>query len=105
MKVLLWQLYTAIIIFTNLKKYHNFVIFRKEIEVDSCPSILEILDTAGTEQFASMRDLYIKNGQGFILVYSLVNAQSFHDIKPMREQICRLKGTDRVPIVLVGNKV
>ena len=52
-----------------------------------------------------MRDLYIKNGQGFILVYSLVNAQSFHDIKPMREQICRLKGTDKVPIILVGNKV
>ncbi|CAK8698244.1 ras-related protein Rap-2a-like [Clavelina lepadiformis] len=79
--------------------------YRKEIEVDQSPSILEILDTAGTEQFASMRDLYIKNGQGFILVYSLVNAQSFHDIKPMREQICRLKGTDKVPIVLVGNKV
>jgi len=82
-----------------------YFLLRKEIEVDNSPSILEILDTAGTEQFASMRDLYIKNGQGFILVYSLVNAQSFHDIKPMREQICRLKGTDRVPIVLVGNKV
>ncbi|PIO13506.1 hypothetical protein AB205_0024380, partial [Aquarana catesbeiana] len=51
--------------------------YRKEIEVDSSPSVLEILDTAGTEQFASMRDLYIKNGQGFILVYSLVNQQSF----------------------------
>ena len=82
-----------------------FLFFRKEIEVDQTPSILEILDTAGTEQFASMRDLYIKNGQGFILVYSLVNQQSFQDIKPMREQICRLKGSDRVPIVLVGNKV
>ena len=35
----------------------------QEIEVDSCPCVLEILDTAGTEQFASMRDLYIKNGQ------------------------------------------
>jgi small GTP-binding protein len=57
--------------------------YRKEIEVDSSPSVLEILDTAGTEQFASMRDLYIKNGQGFILVYSLVNQQSFQDIKPI----------------------
>lgn len=79
--------------------------YRKEIEVDSSPSVLEILDTAGTEQFASMRDLYIKNGQGFILVYSLVNQQSFQDIRPMREQITRVKRYEKVPIILVGNKV
>ncbi|XP_027017281.1 ras-related protein Rap-2b [Tachysurus fulvidraco] len=79
--------------------------YRKEIEVDSSPSVLEILDTAGTEQFASMRDLYIKNGQGFILVYSLVNQQSFQDIKPMRDQIIRVKRYERVPMILVGNKV
>ncbi len=29
--------------------------YRKEIEVDGSPCVLEILDTAGTEQFASMR--------------------------------------------------
>ena len=68
------------------------------------PSVLEILDTAGTEQFASMRDLYIKNGQGFVVVYSLTSIQTFHDIRAMKEQIMRVKGTDRVPIVLVGNK-
>uniref|UniRef100_A0A3P9I3C3 Uncharacterized protein n=1 Tax=Oryzias latipes TaxID=8090 RepID=A0A3P9I3C3_ORYLA len=79
--------------------------YRKEIEVDSSPSVLEILDTAGTEQFASMRDLYIKNGQGFILVYSLVNQQSFQDIRPMRDQIIRVKRYERVPMILVGNKV
>ena len=78
--------------------------YRKEIEVDGDPAILEILDTAGTEQFASMRDLYIKNGQGFIIVYSLTSRQSFQDIKLIREQILRVKGIDRVPIVLAANK-
>lgn len=78
--------------------------YRKEIEVDGDPAILEILDTAGTEQFASMRDLYIKNGQGFIIVYSLTSKQSFQDIKLIREQILRVKGTNRVPMVLAGNK-
>jgi Ras-related protein Rap-2C len=78
--------------------------YRKEIEVDNSPCVLEILDTAGTEQFASMRDLYIKNGQGFVVVYSLTNHQTFQDIKPMKELITRVKGSERVPILLVGNK-
>src|SRR5215469_9428932 len=67
--------------------------YRKEIEVDGSPSVLEILDTAGTEQFASMRDLYIRNGQGFIVVYSITSLQTFYDIKMMREQIQRVKVT------------
>lgn len=78
--------------------------YRKGIEVDNSPSVLEILDTAGTEQFASMRDLYIKNGQGFLLVYSITNRQTLQDVSPMRDQIVRLKGQENVPMILVGNK-
>ena len=65
--------------------------------MDNTPCVLEILDTAGTEQFASMRDLYIKNGQGFVVVYSLTNHQTFKDIKTMKGQIVRVKGPERVP--------
>lgn len=79
--------------------------YRKEIEVDKAPCVLEILDTAGTEQFASMRDLYIKNGQGFVVVYSLTNHHTFQDIKSMKELITRVKGCERVPILLVANKL
>ncbi|MBZ3875950.1 Ras-related protein Rap-2a [Sciurus carolinensis] len=52
-----------------------------------------------------MWDLYIKNGQDFILVFGLVNQQSFQDIKPMRDQIMRMKRYEKVPVILVGNKV
>uniref|UniRef100_A0A915C6E9 small monomeric GTPase n=1 Tax=Parascaris univalens TaxID=6257 RepID=A0A915C6E9_PARUN len=91
---------------TFIEKYDPTIedFYRKEIEVDGQPCVLEILDTAGTEQFASMRDLYIKNGQGFVVVYSITSQQTFHDIKTMRDQIVRVKGTDQVPILLVGNK-
>jgi Ras-related protein Rap-2C len=78
--------------------------YRKEIQVDNQPSVLEILDTAGTEQFASMRDLYIKNGQGFLVIYSVTSMQTFQDIRSMKEQIMRVKATNKIPILLVGNK-
>ncbi|MGH0151094.1 UNVERIFIED_CONTAM: hypothetical protein FKN15_057858 [Acipenser sinensis] len=66
--------------------------------------MLEILDTAGTEQFTAMRDLYMKNGQGFALVYSITAQSTFNDLQDLREQILRVKDTDDVPMILVGNK-
>ena len=51
-----------------------------------------------------MRDLYIKNGRGFLVVFSLTSWQSFFDVRTVREQILRVKGTDNVPICLIGNK-
>lgn len=65
---------------------------------------LSRLDTAGTEQFTAMRELYIRQGQGFLLVFSITNANSFHELLELREQIIRIKDDPSVPIVLVGNK-
>jgi small GTP-binding protein len=65
---------------------------------------LEILDTAGTEQFTAMRDLYMKDGQGFVLVFSIVAKSTFTDLNDIRDQIVRVKDTDHFPSILVGNK-
>jgi len=78
--------------------------YRKQVEFDGQQCMLEILDTAGTEQFTAMRDLYMKNGQGFVLVYSITAQSTFNDLQDLREQILRVKDTDDVPMVLVGNK-
>ncbi|KAI4876055.1 hypothetical protein NFI96_030104, partial [Prochilodus magdalenae] len=75
-----------------------------QVEVDGQQCMLEILDTAGTEQFTAMRDLYMKNGQGFALVYSITAQSTFNDLQDLREQILRVKDTDDVPMILVGNK-
>jgi len=78
--------------------------YRKQVEVDGQQCMLEILDTAGTEQFTAMRDLYMKNGQGFVLVYSIIAQSTFNDLPDLREQILRVKDCEDVPMVLVGNK-
>jgi GTPase SAR1 family protein len=58
--------------------------------------MLEILDTAGTEQFTAMRDLYMKNGQGFVLVYSIIAQSTFNDLPDLRKQITQVKDRDNV---------
>ncbi|KAI9019478.1 ras related protein 1b [Phycomyces nitens] len=78
--------------------------YRKQVEVDGQQCMLEILDTAGTEQFTAMRDLYMKNGQGFLLVFSIASMITLTELQELRVQIQRVKNTDNVPMVLVGNK-
>lgn len=51
-----------------------------------------------------MRDLYMKSGQGFILVFSITSSSSMNEIEMLREEITRIKDDDNVPIVIVGNK-
>lgn len=79
--------------------------YRKTCEIDHRPCTLEILDTAGVEQFTAMRELYIKNGQGFVLVYSVTNENSLQELIDLRDQVIRIKDNANVPMVLVANKV
>ena len=51
-----------------------------------------------------MRDLYIKNGQGFLLVFSLTSENSLRELDALRSEIIRIKEDENVPMVMVGNK-
>jgi hypothetical protein len=55
-------------------------------------------------QANAARELYIKTGQGFLLVFSITSMSSLTELHELREQILRVKETDSVPLVLVGNK-
>jgi len=46
----------------------------------------------------------MRTGQGFILTYSITSRSSFDETNQFREHILRVKDTDKVPMVLVGNK-
>lgn len=56
-----------------------------------------------------MRDLYMKNGQGFVLVYSITAQSTFNDLMDLRDQILRVKDTDdvssTVPHHLIANQI
>eukprot|EP01111_Echinosteliopsis_oligospora_P007380 TRINITY_DN222_c2_g1_i1.p1 TRINITY_DN222_c2_g1~~TRINITY_DN222_c2_g1_i1.p1 ORF type:complete len:188 (+),score=44.89 TRINITY_DN222_c2_g1_i1:117-680(+) len=78
--------------------------YRKQVTIDEETCLLDILDTAGQEEYSAMRDQYMRTGQGFLCVYSVVSRSSFDEISSFREQILRVKDKDRVPMIVVGNK-
>ncbi|SNX85615.1 probable RSR1 - GTP-binding protein [Melanopsichium pennsylvanicum] len=78
--------------------------YRKLLVIDGQQCMVEILDTAGTEQFLALKELYIKSGQGFILVFSLTSLASVNELGSLREAIVRIKDATGIPLVLVGNK-
>lgn len=49
-----------------------------------------------------MRDQYIRTGQGFILVFSVVSLTSFQAVTSFYERIMQVKECDVVPMVIVG---
>jgi small GTP-binding protein len=73
--------------------------YRKQVVIDGETCLLDILDTAGQEEYSAMRDQYMRTGEGFLLVFAVNNAKSFEDISAYREQIKRVKDADEVPMV------
>ena len=53
---------------------------------------------------SAVREQYMRNGEGFLLVYSITSRMSFDEISTFYQQICRVKDRDYFPMVLVGNK-
>lgn len=78
--------------------------YRKHAKIDDSTCFLEILDTAGQEEYKALRDQYMRTGDGFLLVYSVVDRKTFEEINEFYEQILRVKDAERVPMILVGNK-
>ncbi|XP_023935087.1 ras-related protein Rap-2b [Bicyclus anynana] len=66
---------------------------------------LDILDTSGAYEFPAMRALSMQSADAFILVYDITDADSFAEVRALRDQIHETKESTAVPIVVVGNKV
>jgi GTPase KRas len=99
--------------------------YRKQVQIDGQSCMLEVLDTAGQEEYTALRDQWIRDGEGFVLVYSISSRPSFNRIGAFFKQIQRVKESSQssptypgsplsasslggsfgpAPVMLVGNK-
>ncbi|KZC14808.1 Ras-related protein Ral-a [Dufourea novaeangliae] len=78
--------------------------YRKKVVLDGEEVQIDILDTAGQEDYAAIRDNYFRSGEGFLCVFSITEDDSFQATQEFREQILRVKNDENIPFLLVGNK-
>jgi len=78
--------------------------YTKQCVIDDNVARLDILDTAGQEEFSAMREQYMRSGEGFLLVFSLTDRASFEEIYKFHKQVLRVKDRDEFPMLIVGNK-
>ena len=81
--------------------------YRTTININNQDIILNILDTAGQEEFYALRDQYMRSGDGYIIVFSITSVTSFLEVNAIKEQLNIVLDADDntlIPIILVGNK-
>ncbi|XP_063901730.1 ras-related protein Ral-a-like [Zophobas morio] len=79
--------------------------YRKtNFDLDGAEIGIDILDTAGQEDYAAIRDNYYRSGDGFFCVFSLLEKMTFQETDNFRDQILRVHEDESVPFILVGNK-
>ncbi|KAF9491870.1 ras protein [Pleurotus eryngii] len=75
----------------------------KQLVVDNQMCFVEVIDTAGQEEYTTLRDQWVREGQGFILVYSIASWQTFERLEIFRQSMRHVKCGDPI-FMLVGNK-
>lgn len=78
--------------------------YTNQVRVDDKVCLVHILDTAGQDEYKSLRSQYMKDAEGFILVFDLTNRDSLTNLIEFIEDIVRYRENEKFPCVLVGNK-
>jgi GTPase KRas protein len=79
--------------------------YRKQTTIDDEVCLLEMLDTAGPEEFTALREQWMLDCEGFLILYSITSRPSFEQVSVFIDQCLRVKDKDVLPMVIAGNKV
>lgn len=65
--------------------------YRKKILLDGEDVQIDILDTAGQEDYAAIRDHYFRSGEGFLCIFSITEDESFQATQEFRLAFINVK--------------
>merc|ERR1712226_1453502 len=86
--------------------------YRKKVNIQGKWYTLDILDTAGQDEFSALRSQYMANYEAFLLVCSITSVPSLIELRDFYKEIYRSKcypgefqPRHRIPCLMVANKI
>jgi len=78
--------------------------YRKEMEIEDQPTSIDILDTAGPEEYSAMLESWIKSSEGFIYAFNLCDHASLEYLDTYFRKVAEIHAHNP-PGILVGTKL
>ncbi|CAH0388161.1 unnamed protein product [Bemisia tabaci] len=78
--------------------------FAKTTRVANQEYDLDLVDTAGQDEYSIFPGQYSMDIHGYVLVYSITSPKSFEVVQVIYDKLLDMTGKIHVPLVLVGNK-
>lgn len=81
--------------------------YRCQRVIDNEVVLMQVLDTAGQDDFSTMRDNWMRCSDCFLLVFSMTERRTFEELDEFYQRLLRVKEANEgeVPVVIVANKV
>ena len=79
--------------------------YTAHVSIDGQAVSLDILDTAGQEEYASLRHTFMDQVDGVMLVFSIVDDYTLDEMSNIHREVVDSNPDKAIPFLLVGNKV
>eukprot|EP01016_Furgasonia_blochmanni_P038287 TRINITY_DN4608_c0_g1_i2.p1 TRINITY_DN4608_c0_g1~~TRINITY_DN4608_c0_g1_i2.p1 ORF type:complete len:334 (+),score=76.70 TRINITY_DN4608_c0_g1_i2:64-1065(+) len=79
--------------------------FKRVTSVNGKPCEIDILDTAGEEEFESLRTTWMEKREAFVLVYSVDKRKTFEELNKFYKLLAFKHPNKEFLLVIVGNKI
>eukprot|EP00732_Lithocolla_globosa_P002664 Lithocolla_globosa_v1_NODE_1829_length_2311_cov_5.136525.p2 type:complete len:194 gc:universal NODE_1829_length_2311_cov_5.136525:1685-2266(+) len=65
---------------------------------------LNVVDTAGQQEYSSLRDQHLRTGEGFLLVYAVNDEPSFAEVQELHAAVVMVREDEKSAFVICANK-
>ncbi|KAF7261713.1 hypothetical protein EG68_01056 [Paragonimus skrjabini miyazakii] len=77
----------------------------RNLRLDRTVYSIQLWDTAGQEKYRSIVRTYFRKVDGVIIMYDVTAPSTFRNVRSWMEQLSESSNGNKVPVIIVGNKI